>query len=343
MKKILYINIRYSIIFLGKEMVAVSNSNNLSFSKQLNYDDLSFLNTNNEDVSIFTSDSENIDENVELLKEQLNAVESENGAILDGWNNFKEKIGIGSSSQKCDEAINQYQNGEISFEEASEIIDNFDKKQDNSLNLFSNIATSIAAIAAVAVVTVATGGTALPIIAAVGIGAATGAVTKAGFKTADRATNEIEGDALDGKQIAKDAISGAVVGGTAAATMGTAGGTSGVTDAAVGCAKTGAKTGAVSGASNYLIDCAFEEDQDFNAKELVVSTGEGAIIGAAVGGIMGSVNGALRVNGILSSGCNIQSMISSTENASLKNVAANSACSASYKILNDRITSTVAA
>ncbi len=329
-------------------MVGVSSTNNLDFEKALNYnsfnsenvssDTSSIFSTSSEGESIFnsTGDADNIEENVEMLQEQLDEIEAENGAILDGWNNFKGAVGIGTSTAKCDEAITQYENGEITYDEAAEIIDNFGKKQDSSLNLFANIATSIAAIAAVAVVTVATGGAALPVIAAVGVGAgaATGAVTKAGFKTADRATNEVEGDALDGKQIAKDAISGAVVGTTAAATMGT--GASGVAS----CAKTGAITGAVAGGSNYTLDCAFDEDKDFNAKEFVVSAGTGAATGAAVGATMGGLTNAL---GLQNTGCNLETMISSTENASIGNVAANSASTTSYKLLNDRISSVVAA
>jgi len=320
-------------------MLNFDTLNSIDSSKALNYSD--FNNTVSYDdfnSSIFASDSENIgfsDENVDALYTQLDSVEDQQGIISNGWNDIKEKTGLGTSVEKCNEAIEKYKNGEITFEEASAEIDEFAAKQSSSLNLFSNIATSILAIGAIAAVTVATGG--VGTAAAIAIGAGIGAVAKTGFKLTDRATNDIEGDALDGKQMAKDALSGAVTGGMAAATMGTAGSATSVKGAMAGCAKTGVKTGAISGAANYSIDCAFDDEKDFNAKDLIVSTGTGAAVGGAVGGIMGGINGSLHANGILNSGCNLQSMVSSAENASIKNVAANSACTASYKVLNDRI------
>lgn len=317
--------------------------NNNSYT--LSYSDFKALDSDNSDESIFAVNNDNSDvvseTNIALLNNQLDAVEDSNGVITNGWNSFKETVGIGTSSKKCEDAIEQYKNGEITFEEASEKIAEYGAKQDSSLNLFSNIATSVLAIGAVAAVTICTGG--IGIAAAVAIGAGAGAASKAGFKLADRSTNNIEGDALDAKQIAQDALSGAVTGGMAAATMGTAGGAASVKAAAAGCAKTGVKTGAIAGSSNYVIDCTFDDDKNFNFKDLAVNTATGAVIGGTVGGIMGSANGLLRANGVLNSGCNLQTMVSSTENASLENVAANSACTTSYKVLNDRIHSVACA
>ena len=171
----------------------------------------------------------------------------------------------------------------------------------------------------------------------IAIGAGAGALTKAGFKTIDRATNEVEGDALDGKEIAKDALSGAVTGGIAVWTMGTAGSAGTVGQAVKGCTQTGIKTGAISGAANYSIDCAFDEDKDFDAGELINTTAESAIVGGAVGAIMGGINGGLHASGVLKSGCNLDSMVSKNTATNINDVAANSACTTSYKVLNDRI------
>ena len=284
---------------------------------------------NQDGTSIFMNE----DKNVQLLEEALNNAQSDDGVILNAWDSFKGKVGIGTSSEKCDEIIEKYKNGEVTFEEAMNEIDNYDNKQDSSLNLFSNIVTGIAAIGAVAAVTALTGGAALPILAAVGIGAGAGAVTKTAFKFTDRATNDVEGDALDAKQMAQDALSGAVTGGIAAATTGTgqgvfnaqreAGLSRHILNGAARSAKTGMKTGAIACGANYAIDCAFEEDKKFNTGEFARVVLEGSAVGAAVGAIMGGVNGGLRHEGILY--------------ASDSNVAANSASSASYKIVNDRI------
>ena len=283
------------------------------------------------------SENSKEDKSIFLLEEKLKDVQNEGGTISDGWDNFKGLVGIGTSSEKCEEFINKYKNGEISFEEAMAEIDKFDAKQDSSLNLFSNIATSIAAIGAVAAVSVLTGGAALPVLATIGIGAATGAAVKTGFKLTDRATNEIKGDAGDVKTIAKDALSGAVTGGIAVATAGTSARTfkngfsigghrlAGRAACMAKCTRTGLITGAVSGSSNYLIDTAFDDDKDFNIKDFAGTTAESTLVGGAVGCIMGGVNGTLRSNGIL--------------HTTDSNVVTNSACTASYKITNDRIRS----
>lgn len=282
--------------------------------------------------SIFEKDS-----NTAVLEEELKNIQNESGFILDGWDKFKGSIGIGTSTEKCDEVIEKYKNNEISFDEAMNEIKKFETKQGSSLNLFSNIATSIAAIGAVAAVTILTGGAALPLAAAIGIGGVTGAVVKAGFKFSDRATNEIKGDAGNVKQIAKDALSGAVTGGIATATAGTGANTyakgfsvaghslKGATACAAKCTRTGLITGAVSGSSNYIIDTAFDENKDFNMKEFADTTVESTIIGGTVGCIMGGLNGGLRSSGLL--------------HTTDTNVVTNSACTASYKITNDRIRS----
>ncbi len=258
------------------------------------------------------------------LESQLDGVMDEQGAISNAWNDFKEFTNIGTSNEKCKDTIEKYKNGEITFEEAQSEIEEFAKKQDSSLNLFSNIATSIAAIAAVTLAPV-TGG------ASLALGAAVGAATKAGFKCADRATNEIENDALDAKQLAKDALSGAVTGTIAGRTAGTGantyangfGGLSGIAACAAKSTRTGVITGTVSGSSNYLIDCAFEDDVDFNMNDFVSTTATSAVVGGTVGAVMGSATGTLRAHDIL--------------NASDSNIIANSASTTSYKIVNDRI------
>lgn len=273
-----------------------------------------------ESPSIFT---DNASSNVDILEAELDGVMAEQGVISNAWNDFKEFTNLGTSNEKCNDAIEKYKNGEITFEEAQSEIEEFAKKQDSSLNLFSNIATSIAAIAAVTLAPV-TGG------ASLAVGAAVGAVTKAGFKCADRATNEIEGDALDAKQLGKDALSGAVTGAIAGRTAGTGantyvngyGGLKGVAACTAKSTRTGIITGAVSGSSNYLIECAFEDDVDFNMNDFVSNTVTNAAVGGAVGAFMGTTNGVLRANNVL--------------NANDSSFIPNCANTASYKIANDR-------
>lgn len=305
-------------------MVEMTKVNNVHNNNQNS--DVKPQQSEEKDVSIFAGD-------IDALQNQLDEVEANNGVIAEGIDDFKNFIKIGISSDDCDKAIEQFKDGKISFEQAEAKINEYKTKQDNNLNLFSNIATGTAAILAGTAV-IATGG-----LAAIGVGALTGAITKAGLKTVDRATNKIKGDALDSKQIAKDALSGAVTGGVGVATAGTAGNPfnngfsiggktliEGGRNACIAkCAVTGLETGAISGASNNLIECAFEEDKEFNFKDFATETATGAVTGATVGAIMGGVNGTLRSHNILKHGGAI------TTETTQQDTAANIVCSAAYK------------
>ncbi len=324
------------ISFNKKEEYPIYAADIKNQNADYDYDESIFNSVNEQENSVSESD-------IELLNEQLDSVQENQGIFSKAWNGFKNATNLGVSSEDCEEAIEKYKNGEISYEEASQKIEEFKTKQDGSLNLFSNIATSFAAIAAATAAgaaIIATGGAAtLPVLALVGAG--TGAVTKAGFKMTDRATNEVEGDALDGKQLLKDGISGAVTGSVAAATMGTGSASSTLASSAaksgLRSAKTGAITGAISGSANYTIDCAFDDNMDFNAGDMIKSAAQNAACTAVVGGVIGSANGMLRYTGKLNSGGMVKNTSGIVENATKKDIVANSACSGAYKIGNDRI------
>ena len=287
--------------------------------------------------SIFALGNE---ENVQALESSLTSIQDKQGTLMSAWDDLKGAIGVGTSSEKCDDAIMQYQMGKITFEEAMAEIEKFNAKQDSSLDLFSNIATGVTAIVAATAVA-ASGGTLAPIA----VGAITGAVTKAGVKTADRATNAVEGDALNAKQITKDALSGAITGAIGVKTAGTAGNPfkngfsigskkliEGGTGACIArCALTGAKTGAMSGAANYSIDCAFEEDKQFNMKDFATTTATNSFFSATVGAIMGGFNGTLRTNGFLEAGGDVVS------HNTVNDIVANSICTTEYKLVNNAL------
>lgn len=337
----------------GISMVDVANFDVIDKSKSLKFSDFNssqMTDLSANDASIF-SDSTSISvDNVDSLQMQLDTIEQKQGFLSNTWNEIKETTGLGTSVKKCDEAIEKYKNGEISFEEASATIEEFSQKQDSSLDLFSNIATGIAAIAAASLTgaaIVASGGTATPLVLAA-IGAGTGAATKTAYKFTDRATNDIDGDALDSKQILKDGLSGAVTGTIATATMGT-GSSSGtlfksLVNGASKSAKTGFITGAISGSSNYFIDTALDENKDFDTKEFLATTATSAAVGTAVGGIMGSANAAMRYTGVLKHGgmVKVDDNTGKLLNATTEDIVANSACNAEYKLVNNGIRSVAA-
>lgn len=246
---------------------------------------------------------EDTEAQLESLNAQLQSVKDEQGIISSLWNGIKCLTNIGSSTEKCEKAIEQFKNGEISYEEASATIAEFQTKQASSVNIVANIATGFAAVAAVGTA-IATGG--LSLVAGAAIGAAVGGVTKAGLKFIDRATNKVKGDALDGKQIAKDALSGAVDGAVSVATLGL--GSTAVTGKTVAeqtlkqtviqgakrGALDGAISGAVTGAADYTIEAAIEEDVEFDLGEMAKTAAVNAAGGALAGGVMGGVSSGIQ-------------------------------------------------
>lgn len=280
----------------------------------------------------------------EILRNSLEEAKDKNGYFSNLWDDVKNYTGFGAGSLKCDEAIEAYKKGEIDFEEADKQIKEYAFKQEGSLNLFSNIAASTAALGVTALsaaaVTASCGAAAVPLVLTA-IAAGTGALVKSGFKLLDRAGNKIDGDALDAKQIVKDSLSGAVTGGIAAVTMGTAASAPTVKAAIASCAETGVKTGAVSCGANYAIDCALDENKDFNAKDFALTAAEGAAVGGAVGAIMGGANASAHASGLLKSGCNFKQFIDTSVKTTYRDTAANSLCTTEYKIVNDRLRSSI--
>ena len=280
--------------------------------------------------------------NAEILNEKIRNSKEKDGLFSSLWNEVKVQSDIGISDKKCDEAIEAYKNGDITFEEADEKIKEYSIKQEESLNLFANITASVAALGVTAIAaSLIAGGLATPLVLAA-IGACSGAIVKSGFKFIDRATNNINDDAFDKKEIIKDCLSGAITGSVATITMGTASGASSFTNAVIGCGKTGIKTGAVASSGNYFINTAFDENKQFNAQELAKTTLEGTIIGGTVGAVMGGANSVLHNTGLLKSGCSFETFTKNAGKTTKNDVRANSICTAEYKILNDRISDAAA-
>ncbi len=287
-----------------------------------NENDITLFNSNNienvnNDFEYYENENEpaeenntqtTIDEQAEELYSMLGDIKEKQGVVSSVWNSLKSFVGAGTSTKKCEKAIEDFKSGKLSFEEAQSKISEFESKQESSVNMFSNIVSGIAVTAAVGSA-IATGGLSL---AVVGGSALLGGATKAGLKFADRATNRVKGDALNKKQLAKDGLSGAVEGVATAVTMGvgTAAKTAGtVAEAASSTAKAtlgqtlktgikeGAKAGgiagAVTGAGEYTIDAALEEDVEFDTGDMFENTAKTAFAGAITGGVMGGITSGI--------------------------------------------------
>ena len=244
--------------------------------------------------SIFVSDEtavNTVSADAEALKQQFDAVQDEQGILGKLWNGFKNLTGLGLGSNDVEAKIEQFQNGEITYEEALKTIESYDEKQEGAVNIIANTATGIAT----AGIAVATGGA-----GALLMGAAIGGATKAGLKTLDRATNDIQGDALDVKEIIKDGVTGAVDGAVSAATAGmfkgaVAGQTvkEAVKQGAIQGAKAGAITGAATGATDYTVNT-IADGEEFTIEGLLGTTAQNAVTGAVFGGLLGGITGGIQ-------------------------------------------------
>ena len=221
-----------------------------------------------------------------MLDMRFAQIKDKQGILGNIWNGVKEITGSGISKSKCESVLEQYKQGYISFDEALEYIESFDRKQNNMTDLESNIATGIGAIA---VATCLASGP-MGWIAALTFGAPVGAVLKPLIKIFDRATNKVKNDELNAKQIMKDTISGAMVGATSAVSSGVGAGIrAGSFKLAVSNGgKCGAQCGALAGATSYMTDVAFENDRKFNLEELIETTMSSAFIAGTVGAVVGT-------------------------------------------------------
>ena len=222
---------------------------------------------------------------IEYLNEKLTQVKDEQGFLGNIWNGFKEFSDLGQSASDCESMLNKFNAGRVSFQEAVEYIDEFQDKQKNMSGLLSNVLTGVGAIAS----TIFTAGTGTILWkTAIACGAPIGAALKTSINLIDRATNNIEGDELDIKQMAKDAISGAMTGTTSAVSSGVG---AGIKAGKIGVsllngAKCGLACGAVSGAGSYMTDVAFG-DKDFDIGELAANTAVSSFVSGTVGTVVG--------------------------------------------------------
>lgn len=225
-----------------------------------------------------------------FLEETLEKIEDKQGILGKTWNGIKEITTLGVSESDCEKMLIKYQKGEIGFEEAVSYLDEYDSKQETMSNLLSNILTGIGAIAVA-------GTGAIGWTVAFATGAPIGAALKTGINFIDRATNDVEDDAFDLKQMSKDAISGALTG-AASAVSGSEcfiykgfgldkSMADGIGKNIIKGALCGVECGAMSGSASYMTDVAFD-DKEFNFGDLATNTLISAFVSGTVGGAVGA-------------------------------------------------------
>lgn len=240
---------------------------------------------NQKSLNSISDKNSNVDDSI-FLEETLENIKDKQGFIGKSWNGIKETLGTGLSESDCDEIINKYKNGEISFKEAMDTIKGYEDKQDTMTDLFANITTGIASIA---LVTAAVAGGPIGWLTAFALGAPIGAAVKTGLKIADRATNDVKNDEFDSTLIKKDAISGAVTGMTSAVSSGIGAGikSGNVMLSIKNGTKCGAICGGVSGATSYITDVTLDDNKYFNAKDFAKTTLTSALVSGTVGAVVG--------------------------------------------------------
>ena len=96
----------------------VQGVNNLNLTNIEDYS--SFVPNENIHVNndLFPGTAISQDMELQALEDKLALIESENGCVLKAWDKVKSGLNVGVSSEKCEDAIDKYKNGEITFDEA---------------------------------------------------------------------------------------------------------------------------------------------------------------------------------------------------------------------------------
>lgn len=169
------------------------------------------------DEFVLTSNPANAGLQSSELKEQLEETKKEQGFIGKIWDGFKNLTGIGAGSNKAEKAIEQFEKGEISEEEAQKAIEAYKAGQKQCVDMAADVVSGIVSFAAFSMATAAgiaaapfTGGVSLGLVAAgFGIAGAAGAASKVAIKGLDAATG---GREYSGKDIIYDVATGGING-----------------------------------------------------------------------------------------------------------------------------------
>ncbi len=191
------------------------SDNSIFATNSLQYD-LSVDNTNSINQNLFIPDDEIVDSfeyqtsdinaNARELYDELEQTREDQGIIGKLWDGFKNLTGFGAGSNKAENAIKQYENGEISLEEAKEKLNGYQQGQETCVDVVGDMVSGIVAVGAFALA-VPTGGASL--VAGLGMAAAAGAGSKIAVKAGDAIMG---GREYSGKDLLYDSATGAVNG-----------------------------------------------------------------------------------------------------------------------------------
>ena len=148
-------------------------------------------------------------EDLEAKFEEIQAKQGFFGKTFDKIKNalpFLSKIGC-KGSEEVQDAIEKVKSGEMTIEEANEIIEKYESNQETGTEVILDTAT-LGIVSAVCLLAGPLGWGALAVI---GIATVTGAVSRVALGATEAATNEVKGD-YTAEDIQEDAIKGGIIG-----------------------------------------------------------------------------------------------------------------------------------
>lgn len=216
--------------------------------------------------------SSNTQKKVDALKDKIEEAKKDPSKIAAVYQELTGKELDKASIEKFLTTDKKKKQDILAGTEGASFVKEYAEGQKMAQNITTDVAAGVVAVGAVALA-VPTGGAS--IVAAAGIGAAAGGLTKAGLKAADKMSNDLTGD-MSFAETGKDLLSGAVTGGL---TVGTAGLGAVTKGAAVAAETTVAKEGILGGAKAMLESAAASKPAQIAAAGLKTSQ-QGAVIGA---------------------------------------------------------------
>lgn len=168
---------------------------------------------NNGDSFVYESETINGEiTTVEELEEKFESIQAEQGIVgktIDKIKNkipFLSKIGF-KGSDEVQAAVEKVKTGEMTLEEANEILEKYESNQDTA----TEIALDTATLLIVSGACMLAGPLGLGALAIVGVATAVGAASRVALGAAEAATNEVEGD-YTFQNVKEDAAKGGIIG-----------------------------------------------------------------------------------------------------------------------------------
>lgn len=224
---------------------------------------------------------------LEKLEASYMGAKTNQGIISKGIDSIKSLFSMKGTSKSAKKAIENYQMGTISYNEAMKEIENFEEKSKTSTDSITSAISAIGAFAGASIMKAKGGTTAKMFALAVGLGA--GMKTLMGI--GERGTNQVSGDTLDATKLAKDlaqgSINGAITGGVSIVSA---------KPSKVSTTSSGVLTGAISGSlmgvSDYSINC-IDENKEFSINDMIIQSVKYAVGGLMLGAGTGAITGKL--------------------------------------------------